>query len=48
MKRVNVTMQDVAKLANVSQTTVSLILNHNNRSKFSQETINRVTTPQNS
>ncbi|NLG89959.1 MAG: LacI family transcriptional regulator [Clostridiaceae bacterium] len=42
MKRVNVTMQDVAKLANVSQTTVSLILNHNNRSKFSQETINRV------
>ena len=42
MKRVTVTMHDVAHLAGVSQTTVSLILNRNSNASFSQETINRV------
>lgn len=42
MKRVTVTMHDVAHLAGVSQTTVSLILNQNGGASFSQNTINRV------
>jgi len=35
-------MHDVARLAEVSQTTVSLILNQSGSASFSQETINRV------
>ena len=42
MKRVTVTMHDVARLAGVSQTTVSLILNQSGSASFSQETVNRV------
>ena len=38
MKRVTVTMHDVARLAGVSQTTVSLILNQSGSASFSQET----------
>lgn len=41
MKRVTVTMHDVARLAGVSQTTVSLILNQSGSASFSQETVNR-------
>lgn len=44
MKQVTVTMRDVAHLAGVSQTTVSLILNQDSMSSFSQETIDRVYT----
>ena len=35
-------MHDVARLAGVSQTTVSLILNQSGSASFSQETVNRV------
>lgn len=42
MKKVTVTMHDVARLAGVSQTTVSLILNQSGNTTFSQETMNRV------
>lgn len=42
MKRVAVTMHDVGRLAGVSQTTVSLILNQGKQASFPQETINRV------
>ena len=42
MKKVTVTMHDVARLAGVSQTTVSLILNQDQRTTFSQDTVNRV------
>ena len=42
MKRVTVTMHDVARLAGVSQTTVSLILNQSGSTSFPQETVNRV------
>ena len=44
MKRMTITMQDVARLAGVSQTTVSLILNQAwpGRASFPQETIDRV------
>jgi len=42
MKKKRPTVQDIAKLANVSQATVSMILNNRSGVSFSEETINRV------